>query len=421
MQRASAKKILLHPPNSFHDCKQKFFFIKVGVIPMRMTFRGKEDVPTETLQTPYSKNWYQDLKDVPSISLPEKALVGASMSLNWRMNREEKPVYREDGKVVSLYVVAFEREGGKMATIPKKPDEELWYHRIVRNFVLLWDDDLTTQPAAGAGELSNLGIGPKKKKRVPAATATPKKSEVEKTQPSKAKNVVGEKKGTRHSSDSWCDYVVVSDSLEGLAPAVVRRPKPEPRDTADIPPLNPDDPIDLESSPEHLLRKKARKRKQTGVDADGQPAKKVQKKITRRGNLDAFIAKPVLEKPNSPVSTEPSFVVNEELPPSPFRTRANEPLESTEVIDHETGRTAGTENPVAGKTADTAVDVEKIIGSEAVDFGAGNPQTPEFVVQDLGKEKSAQEIPVTMSPSAASGFVPENVEKNPGGNQGSFI
>ncbi|MFS8034779.1 hypothetical protein Hanom_Chr17g01585211 [Helianthus anomalus] len=82
-----------------------------------------------------------------------------------------------------------------------------------------------------------------------------------KAQSSKAKNVRGEKKGMRHSSDSWCDYVVVSDSLEGLAPAVVRKPKPEPRDTADIPPSNPDDPIDLESSHEHLLRKKAGKRK----------------------------------------------------------------------------------------------------------------------------------------------------------------
>ncbi|MFS8007743.1 hypothetical protein Hanom_Chr14g01264641 [Helianthus anomalus] len=97
--------------------------------------------------------------------------------------------------------------------------------------------------------LSNLGIGPEKKRRAPAATAAPKKSDVEKTQSSKAKNVGGEKKVTRHSSESWCDYVVVSDSLEGFAPAVVRKPKPEPRDTADIPPSNPDDPIDLESSP----------------------------------------------------------------------------------------------------------------------------------------------------------------------------
>ncbi|KAJ0700795.1 hypothetical protein HanOQP8_Chr10g0372161 [Helianthus annuus] len=117
---------------------------------MRMTFRGKEDVVTETLQTPIDENWYQDLKDVPSIALPEKALVGASMSLNRRMNREEKPVYMEGDKIVSLYVVAFEREGGKMATVAKKPDEELWYHRIVRNFVLSRDDDLVAQPAADA-------------------------------------------------------------------------------------------------------------------------------------------------------------------------------------------------------------------------------------------------------------------------------
>ncbi|MFS7894259.1 hypothetical protein Hanom_Chr00s001470g01682601 [Helianthus anomalus] len=76
---------------------------------MKMVFRGKEDVPIETIQTPFSKNWYQDLKDVPSIALPEKALVGAGMSLCWRMNGEHKPVYMEDGKgkiLGLLYTVA---------------------------------------------------------------------------------------------------------------------------------------------------------------------------------------------------------------------------------------------------------------------------------------------------------------------------
>ncbi|KAF5781895.1 hypothetical protein HanXRQr2_Chr11g0489201 [Helianthus annuus] len=208
------------------------------------------------------------------------------MSLNWRMERVVKPMYTEDGKAVSLYVVAFEREGGKMATIAKKPEEELWYHRIVKNFVLPRDADLSAQPAAGAG--------PEKRKRAPPASAVPKKNETVKVQTSKEKNAGVEKKGMRHSSDSWCDYVVVSDSLEGLAPAVIRRPKPEPKDTADIPPSNPHDPIDLESSPERLVRKKAGKRKQTDAEAEGQPAKKVRrKKITRRGNLDAFISEPV--------------------------------------------------------------------------------------------------------------------------------
>ncbi|KAJ0512608.1 hypothetical protein HanHA300_Chr10g0348071 [Helianthus annuus] len=123
---------------------------------MRMIFRGKEDVPTETVQTPVDENWYQDLKDVPNISLPEKALVGASMSLNWKMDQEDKSVYTEDGKVVSLYVVSYKRESRKMGTIQKKPDEELWYHRIVRNFALPQEADLSAQPAAGVGELAYL-------------------------------------------------------------------------------------------------------------------------------------------------------------------------------------------------------------------------------------------------------------------------
>ncbi|KAJ0814659.1 hypothetical protein HanPSC8_Chr17g0788401 [Helianthus annuus] len=144
------------------------------------------------------------------------------------------------------------------------------------------------------GELSNLGIDPEKKRRTPTTTAARKKSDAEKAQTSKANNVGGEKKGMRRSSDSWCDYVVVSESLEGLAPVVMRRPNQEPKDAADIPPSNPDDLINLESSPENLLRKKAGKRKQADVEAEGQPEKKVRrKKITRRGNLDAFISKPV--------------------------------------------------------------------------------------------------------------------------------
>ncbi|MFS7996505.1 hypothetical protein Hanom_Chr12g01130721 [Helianthus anomalus] len=248
---------------------------------MNMIFRGKYDVPTETIQTPVDESWYQDLKDIPNIVLPEKALVGASMSLNWRMEQEEKPVYMEDG-----------RKGGKMCTIAKRPDKEPWYHRIVNNFVLPRDADLLAQPSAGAGVLSNLGIGPEKRKHATTTTSAPKKNDAEKAQSSKVKNVGGEKKGMRRSSDSWCDYVVVSDSLEGLAPVViVRKPKPEPKDTANIPLSNPDDPIYLESSPEHLVRIKAGKRKQTGAEAKGQPAKKIQrKKITRKGNLDAFIS-----------------------------------------------------------------------------------------------------------------------------------
>ncbi|KAM0052249.1 hypothetical protein Hdeb2414_s0007g00246051 [Helianthus debilis subsp. tardiflorus] len=81
-QRPSAKKILLSPPKSFHEWKPKFFYIKAGIIPMKMTFRGAEDIEVETLKTPEAEIWYQDMKDVPSIELPERALVVAGMSLH---------------------------------------------------------------------------------------------------------------------------------------------------------------------------------------------------------------------------------------------------------------------------------------------------------------------------------------------------
>ncbi|KAF5810464.1 hypothetical protein HanXRQr2_Chr04g0169711 [Helianthus annuus] len=280
VQRASAKKILLQPPKSFHDWKPKFFYIKAGVIPMKMVFRVKEDVVPETIQTPFSENWHQDLKDVPSIEHPEKALVAAGMSLFWRMEEKDKPVYMEGDSI--------------------------------KNFALPRDEDLSAQPPSGAGELTNLGIGPEKKRRTPAVNISLKKTDMAKAQSSKAKNVKGEKKGTRHFSDSWCDYVVVSDLLEGLAPVVMKKPKAEPRDAADVPASNGDDPIDLESSPEPLLKTKAGKRKQAEDEVEAQPAKRVQRrKITRRGNLDAFIAKPLPEKPASPIHAEPSSVVNE--------------------------------------------------------------------------------------------------------------
>ncbi|KAJ0611877.1 hypothetical protein HanHA300_Chr01g0020811 [Helianthus annuus] len=148
-QRSSAKKILLTPPKSFHEWKPKFFFIKSGVIPMKMTFRGTEDIVVENMKTLESEIWYQDLKDIPSVELPERALVVAGMSLHWKMDHEDKPVYIKDDRIVSLYVVAYKREKGKMTTIPKGAGEELWFQQIIRNFARPRDEDLAAQPSTG--------------------------------------------------------------------------------------------------------------------------------------------------------------------------------------------------------------------------------------------------------------------------------
>ncbi|KAJ0761667.1 hypothetical protein HanOQP8_Chr04g0152551 [Helianthus annuus] len=253
-----------------------------------------------------------------------------------------------------------------MGTIKKKPDEELWYHRIVKNFVLPRDGICLLSLLL---VLSNLGIGPEKKKRATTDNVALKKSDVEKIQPSKVKITGGEKKGTRRSSDSWCDYVVVSDSLEGLTPVVtVRRPKTEPRDSTDIPPSNPNEPIDLESSPEHLVPRKAGKRKQTDSDAEGPSLKRIQKKkITRKGNLDAFISEPAPKVPVSHVPTEPQPVVNEELPPSPPRASIADQLNTTEVPEGGAEKTIEAEEPI-----DATAEVGQEVDPGVVD-GACNP------------------------------------------------
>ncbi|MFS8003095.1 hypothetical protein Hanom_Chr13g01209881 [Helianthus anomalus] len=167
---------------------------------------------------------------------------------------------------------------------------------MVKNFVLPKDADLEAQPSAGAGkflfcifhvilkydflwicELINLSICPEinKKKHRHVASTTPRKIDAPKADISKE-----EKKK------------VVSDPLEGLAPIAMKQPKVDPRDTADIPVSNPDDPIDVESSPESLVRTKADKRKKPEGEAAVQPTKKIsRKKISKKGHLDTFDAK----------------------------------------------------------------------------------------------------------------------------------
>ncbi|KAJ0792603.1 hypothetical protein HanOQP8_Chr01g0019851 [Helianthus annuus] len=59
----------------------------------------------------------------------------------------------EGDNIVSLYVVAYKRANGKMATVPKRANEERWYLQIVKNFALPRDEDLAAQPSTGAGKL----------------------------------------------------------------------------------------------------------------------------------------------------------------------------------------------------------------------------------------------------------------------------
>ncbi|KAJ0494470.1 hypothetical protein HanPSC8_Chr12g0533231 [Helianthus annuus] len=73
----SAKKILLNPPKSFHDWKQKIFFIREEVIPIAMTFRAPDVIDMEELAIPKKDDWYVKLTATPNRVFGENVLVAA--------------------------------------------------------------------------------------------------------------------------------------------------------------------------------------------------------------------------------------------------------------------------------------------------------------------------------------------------------
>ncbi|MFS7990913.1 hypothetical protein Hanom_Chr11g01064561 [Helianthus anomalus] len=333
-------------------------------------------------------------KDVPSIELPERALVAIGMSLHWKADRHDKAVYVEDDKIVALYVVAYKRGNGKMTTVQKGANEDPWYHQIIKNFALPKDEELAAQPSTGVGELTNLGIGPeKKKKHAPAVTVAPKKADAP-----KAKVAKEEKKGTRLFPKTLCDYVVVSDTLEGLTPVAVKKPQPEPQDTADIPPSNPDEPIDLDSSPQPLVRTKAVKRKPES-EAAAQPAKKIiRKRISKK------------EKLVPSVHVESSSAFNDDLPPSPPHASIREQLEGTRAMESEVKKTVEVE-----MSAEVESEAEKVVETEAADVGATKPKSPVVMVHSPESGRPIfGEDPVITIPSPVTTYVPpkDNLEEN---------
>ncbi|KAJ0727096.1 hypothetical protein HanPI659440_Chr12g0477971 [Helianthus annuus] len=232
----------------------------------------------------------------------------------------------------------------------------------MKNFALPKDADLNAQPSTDVGELMNLGVDPesKKKKRRPVASTISKKTDAPKADILKEEK----KKGMHLVFEPWCDYVVVSNTLEGLVPVVVKQPKAEPRETADIPPSNPEEPIDLESSLEPLVRTKVVKRKKPEGEAAAQPATKIlRKKLARRAILTPWLR---------------NF-------------------------------------PLVKKTME--VETKKAAEVETADAGVTKPKSPEVVAQGPEKEKFLnEEVPVISVPSSsapASKLPTDDVQENP--------
>ncbi|KAJ0469284.1 hypothetical protein HanIR_Chr14g0706251 [Helianthus annuus] len=261
----AAKKILLNPPKSFHDWKPKFFFIREEVLPIAMPFRDwTEAVLKEDLPIPKNARWYQRLTPTPNRVFGENVLVAARMSDQWSPNSKEVPVLKIGDQEAQLYQAAFATFGGSMGVRPLREDEESWYEQIRGNFMYPVADAFATPPTATegaqfpkprplrsvtsagkevvylsseesvgssngelsswsnifAGVLRDLGIDPEEKKKKPM-----KKKKIVNLDPEVTSKGTGSSRATpaavtgtlRLRQSDLNDYVMISDSLEGLS------------------------------------------------------------------------------------------------------------------------------------------------------------------------------------------------------------
>ncbi|KAJ0921810.1 hypothetical protein HanPSC8_Chr05g0196001 [Helianthus annuus] len=218
--RGAAKKILLNPPKSFHDWKPKFFFIREEVLPVAMPFRDwTEAIPKEDLPIPKTARWYQQLTPTPNRVFGENVLVAAKMSDQWSPSSREVPVLKIGDQEAQLYQAAFSTFGGSMGVRPLRDDEESWYDQIKGNFMFPAADAFASPPTATEGAQypkprplrSEKKKKPVKKKKKVEPEVTSKG-----TGPSRATTAAV--KGTlRLRQRDLDDYVIISDSFEGLS------------------------------------------------------------------------------------------------------------------------------------------------------------------------------------------------------------
>ncbi|MFS7905864.1 hypothetical protein Hanom_Chr01g00052651 [Helianthus anomalus] len=257
-----------NPPKSLHDWKQKFFYIRHGVILVDMHYRAEsEPVPRINVSADFAKQeWYKVLtrKATPISQLEERALVGADMSmLCVPKNPRGIPVYDYQGKVgYSLLNVLDPKAVGAMVEAILPEGKHVWLDQIRDRFLhptsdsfaayantILGEDDGdhfddTTDPTreeviallSEGSDRSREGLIPRSPRAGPTQGAVnePVNEPVGKLDKSEKKGKNVEENVTRAprkqtSTHLFLDYVVVSDTLSGLG-AGEKRTERDPDD-----------------------------------------------------------------------------------------------------------------------------------------------------------------------------------------------
>ncbi|KAJ0878324.1 hypothetical protein HanRHA438_Chr10g0438421 [Helianthus annuus] len=169
--RGAARKILLNPPKSFHDWKPKFFFIREEVLPIAMPFRDwTEPILKEDLPIPKHERWYQQLTPTPNRVFGENVLVAARMSDRWLPDIEEVPILKINDQ-------------GVLRNLGIDPEDKKKKKPVKKKKVITLDPEVTSK---GAGS-------------------------------SRATSTVADKGTLRLRQSNLEDYIIISDSFEGLS------------------------------------------------------------------------------------------------------------------------------------------------------------------------------------------------------------
>ncbi|KAJ0808997.1 hypothetical protein HanPI659440_Chr01g0009661 [Helianthus annuus] len=219
---------LMSPPKGITKWKTKFFYVKATVVTAKLQFRNVRDpIVTEQLSTPVKgkQAWFSHLHVIASKKLENRQLWILRMMLGGKLGRKARPVLREkneDGLAVEaplwrMFCLDFE---GKIEIVKCGTDEEGWNETILSNLQVPDEAALDSLFPEGKGHLGAL--------RDPDATGVPKAHVtvlVDKQMRKKKAHavvtlppLVPEALGTfRPRLRKYEDYVIVSDTLEGLS------------------------------------------------------------------------------------------------------------------------------------------------------------------------------------------------------------
>ncbi|KAF5804713.1 hypothetical protein HanXRQr2_Chr05g0200381 [Helianthus annuus] len=277
--RMGVAQVCSVPIKGIHDWKQKFFYIRRGVIPTDMSYRQVgQGVPRVDVPPNYGdQDWFKKITAKPTAisQLDEMALVGAGMSLLWVPKHPlGQPAYSHKGKFgYSLLNALDPKSAGAMVEAIQADGNPTWLEQIHDRFLhptdaslsgyaneVLGEDDEDDLVDSGREEVVILSSGSSDQDvedlishsaragTVPVGVAeavhgfaeddddaeasvdpsaqleTRKRARTEKSVRREEKE--GGAAGSSRKQPStlpYLDYVVVSDTLSGLGPGEVRQ------------------------------------------------------------------------------------------------------------------------------------------------------------------------------------------------------